>query len=106
VTYVRRGGRIARRFHLLVRGSVTGQLEVQPAETVVLSRHGGLFVCRAAFKIGEQIDIWWSEKSRGAAATVVFRQLGGADGLIEVGFEFRDPANFWELEFPANPAFC
>jgi hypothetical protein len=106
VTYVRRGGRIAQRYLLLVRGSVTEHMEEQVAETVLLSRHGGLFVCRAAFKIGEQIDIWWREKSRGAAATVVFRQLGGPGGLIEVGFEFKDPANFWELDFPAQAPFC
>jgi hypothetical protein len=47
-----------------------------------------------------------ARKNRGAAATVVFRQLGGTGGLIEVGFEFSDPANFWDIEFPANTASC
>ncbi len=98
--YVRRGGRLAQRYYLLVRGTTTdSQQEV--AETVLVSRHGGLLVCRAAFKFGEHIFLWWPEKNRGAEAKIVFRQLKGPDGLTELGFEFHDTDNFWELEFPA-----
>lgn len=100
--YMRRGGRIARRHYLLLQE--VGSQSSEVAETVVISRHGGLLVCRAGFTTENRLWVWWPEKKRGAQARVVFRRVSGTGGLVELGFEFTDVADFWDLDFPIDSA--
>jgi hypothetical protein len=97
--YVRRGGRVAMRLHVTLRGMTSAVSYEELAETVILSRKGGLLVCRARFKIGEELLLHWPEKQRQAQVRVVFRRLSGTGELTELGITFLEhDKNFWELE--------
>jgi hypothetical protein len=97
--YTRRSGRVAKRFSVaLSRNSSESPEEL--AETVLLSRWGGLLVCRGKFKPGEQFYLWWPEGKKGAPAKVVLRHSEPATDRIELGFQFQGAENFWDLDFP------
>lgn len=96
--YVRRSGRVAKRFHVTLRSLMAHEATEQLAETVILSRNGGRLICRARFKIGEELSLYWPERHREAQVRVVFRQLCGTGGLTDLGFEFVTDQNFWGLE--------
>lgn len=99
----RRSARVPRRLHVLIRRVERDrQQEEELAETVLIAQHGGLLMCRARFKLGERFYLWWPERRKGAHAKVVFRVVGGVGGLVEMGFEFEDTANFWETQFPPD----
>lgn len=101
MSYTRDGGRIAKRLYVTLT-SVTSGSEEQIAETVILSRNGGLLICRAAFKVGEELRLTWSERHRSARIAVTFRRECGAGGLAELGFALRDVNDFWQMEFPPS----
>ena len=95
--YTRNGHRIAKRLTVTLRSGATGA-EEEVAETVVLSRHGGRLVCRAHFKVGDELALHWPGEHRDAPVRVVFRRLSGPSGLIELGFQFLDTQDFWQME--------
>lgn len=99
--YVRRGGRVVQRLHVTLRSSVSGATDEQLAETVILSRSGGRAICRARFKIGEELRLYWPETHREATIRIVLQQLCGTGELIDLGFEFIDTENFWGMDFPS-----
>ncbi|MFB3815424.1 MAG: PilZ domain-containing protein [Terriglobales bacterium] len=104
IRHVRRGGRIARRYHLLVRGSSAGHRQEELAETRVISRHGGLFTCRCPFNLGEKVYIVWLDRAQHADVRIVWRRDCWTGGLIDFGFEFLEWQSFWEGDFPSRPA--
>ncbi len=102
--YVRRGDRIARRYYLLVRGSSPAHAQKELAETVLISPHGGLLVCRIPYDVDEQIHIWWPERGRDTGARIVSRRECASRDLIELGFRFENGDGFWDsdLRSPAE----
>ncbi len=92
--YVRRGARVAKRFHVTLRGKAP-DASAELAETVILNHFGGRLVCRAPFRIGEQVRLYWPEKNREAQIRIVSRQICGTGELAELGFAFIDQQNFW-----------
>jgi hypothetical protein len=100
INYVRRGVRVTRRMYVTIRGAGSPEPTFEMAETVVISRHGGLLSTRAQFGVGDEVRIWWPEGKRGSTARIVHRRASGTAGLIELGFEFSQDINFWGLEFP------
>ncbi len=96
--YVRRSGRLARRIHVTLRSLNAPEGAEQLGETVILSRNGGRLVCRARFKIGDQLQLCWPEKHRETEIRVVFRQLCGTGELTDLGFEFLNEQDFWGTE--------
>ncbi|MBZ5648599.1 MAG: PilZ domain-containing protein [Acidobacteriia bacterium] len=101
--YNRRSGRVPYRVRLTVRPSDRPG-EEEPAMTVLASRNGGLLVCRTPYTKGQEIYVGWPERETGAQARVVFQQVWEADQMVELGFEFLDQENFWELDFPEEGA--
>ncbi len=101
--YSRRGGRVPYRAHLTIR-SPQNPSEEQPAQTVLVSRNGGLLVCNGPFHEGEQVYLWWPDRERGAQARVVFKHAWATDGLVELGFEFLGKERFWDVDFPNEVA--
>ncbi len=99
--YNRRSGRIPYRVHVRMRASEEAGNE-EPAMTVLASRNGGLLVCRTRYQKGQEFYLVWPERDMAAKARVVFEQVWQEDQLVEVGFEFLDTENFWELEFPGE----
>lgn len=101
--YARRGSRIAKRLTVTLRSLKSDDCQEELAETIMLSRYGGLLVCRSNFCEGEEAFLRWPKGKRGANARIVYRRPGGPSGLLELGFEFKDhPENFWDLEFPPD----
>lgn len=98
--YARSGRRVAKRLHITLRGMTSQNVYEEPAETVILSRNGGRLVCRARFKIGEELRLYWPEKQREAQVRVVFRRLGGTGELTDLGFEIVSERDFWGTELP------
>jgi glutaredoxin len=101
--YTRRGPRLARRLSVVLRWrDLEGNEHDEPAETMILTRYGGSLLSPTIFKPGQDIFLWWPERMRGARARIIFRQLGGAGNLAELGFEFVDAENFWGIDFAAD----
>lgn len=99
LTYTRSSGRISKRLYVAIKPS-TSVDEEQIAETVVLSRNGGLLICRAAFKVGDELDLRLPDQNQQASIKIIFRRECGSGGLAELGFEIRDIDNFWQIDFP------
>ena len=99
--YNRRSGRIPYRVHVRLRPSEQPGGE-EPAMTVLASRNGGLLVCRTPYEKGKEFYLLWPERETEAKARVVFQQVWQADQLVELGFEFLDRENFWDLDFPSE----
>jgi len=95
--YTRRGHRIAKRLTVTLQSGAPGA-EKEVAETVVLSPNGGLLVCRAHFKIGDELRLSWPQQNRAAQVRIVFRRPCGPGELTELGFEFVTTDNFWQME--------
>lgn len=101
--YRRRSARLPRQLGVVVRWhDLEGKDHQEPGETRLLSRHGGMVLLLTGLKPGTDIVVHWPERQRDARARVVFRALGGPGGRAEVAFEFLDPGDFWELEFPED----
>ncbi len=97
--HVRRSGRIPQRLLVTVRGKRKEDQD-ELAETITLSRNGGLLACRARFFVGNRLELFWPEKKRHAEIEIVSSQAA-ATGLLELGFQFQNPEfDFWELDFP------
>jgi hypothetical protein len=104
--YVRRSPRIPRRVAIVLKWrDLQGDDHEESASTLMVSRHGGLAACATRFKPGQDGFLWWPEKNRGSQIRMVFRQLGRLGDLAEIGFEFKDSDNFWQIEFPAETSF-
>lgn len=102
--YHRRSARLPRRLQVVLRWvDPEGNLHEEPAETLLVSRYGGLLVSAANFKLGENIIFWWPEKQRGAHAQIIFSRLTETGNLVELGFKFLDVDDFWETAFPEDP---
>ncbi len=97
--YNRRSGRIPYRVHVRLRLSEQAGSE-EPAMTVLASRNGGLLVCRSRYEKGQEFYLLWPERETEAKARVVFEQVWQEDQLVELGFEFVDREDFWDLDFP------
>lgn len=99
--YSRRSSRVPYRTHLAIRPSETaGSAEEQPADTVLVSRNGGLLVCSATYYEGQEIYLWSPERNRGARARVIFQHVWAGSGLVELGFEFMADEDFWKIDLP------
>jgi len=102
--YTRRSVRLARRVSLVVYWKdFDGEEHIEAVETRMLSQHGGMLLAHTPFKPGTDILIQYPEKNKEARARVVHRTLGATGDLAQVGFEFREAGNFWEVEFPPDP---
>ena len=97
-SYTRRGERKPRRLHVTLRPTMHGsEKKEEMAETVLLSRNGGLVICRAHFEVGARLQLYWPDKKRTAEIVIVFRRPCGTENLAELGFEFLDVDDFWGI---------
>lgn len=96
---VRRSGRVPQRLLVTLRGKRKEDQD-ELAETITLSRNGGLLACRARFFVGNRLELFWPEKKRYAEIQIVSSHAAPT-GLLELGFQFLNPDfDFWDLDFP------
>ncbi len=96
--HVRRSGRIQKRLLVTLKGKRKNDQD-ELAETIMLSRNGGLLASRARFFVGNHLELFWPEKKRHAEIEIVSSQPAPT-GLLELGFQFVTPENdFWDLDF-------
>ena len=101
--YARRSGRVPYRTHLTIRSSEgAGPQQEESADSVLVSRNGGLLVCHAAYTVGQEVYLWSPEQKCGARARVVFQHVWSAGGLVEVGVEFLAGEDFWKIDFASE----
>lgn len=99
--YKRRSARLSRHFQVVLRWQDwDGNWREEPADTVLVTQHGGMATTAAKLKPGQDAIVRWPEANREAEARVVFRQLCSPESLSELGFEFLGSENFWGIEFP------
>lgn len=102
--YGRRSGRIARRIPIMLRWQPPGcDVDDDPAETVLLSKHGCSLTCHHRFKIGHEVFVIYPERDRSVRARVVYREITGGSEDVRLALEFLGSDNFWEIEFPPPP---
>ena len=94
----RNGGRIAKRLYVTLTTSAGVE---QVGETVILSRDGGLLICRAHFQVGDELRLHWQAANRSAQIRVIYLRKCGSGDLIELGFTLIGCENFWQMEFPS-----
>ena len=98
--YARRSSRVPHRTHLTIRSlDDAGSHDEVPADTVLVSRNGGLLVCSATYKVGQLICLWSPEQKCSTRARVLFQQVWATGSLVEVGFEFLADEDFWKIDF-------
>ena len=96
--HLRRSPRTATSIAIQVRYEKTGQRWEEKTETRVISRYGALVKCQRRLEIGERIRVVRLGNGREADARVAWYQRK-KHGQSEVGIEFRDCDNFWELDW-------
>jgi PilZ domain len=101
--YSRRSGRIARHLDIVLHWrNPNGNSEEIAAETLVLSQHGCRVACPVRLKLRDEVIVWWPERHRDTRARIIFRVLDAQKDFVELGVEFLDTENFWEIDFPPD----
>jgi len=101
--YSRRSVRLVRRMSLFLRWQDSeGNQREDVVETRLWSRYGGMLLAEIPLKPGTDVVLAWPD-GKEARARIVYRGLGGEEGLAELGFEFLEAGNFWGIEFPPDP---
>lgn len=97
-SFQRRSIRIPERMMVELHWHQEGNAIHQPAQTILLSRHGCLLLSEAAPPAQRSLVIWCAERRLGAAARVVSCQED-SEGVAMVALEFHRDANFWGIDF-------
>ena len=96
--HLRRSPRTVSSIAIQVRSEKLGQRWEERTETRVISRYGALVKCQHYPEIGESLGVVRLDNGRKAIARVAWHVRKG-DGQAEVGIEFPDCDNFWELDW-------
>ncbi len=73
----------------------------EETQTRVISRYGALVKCQHAVEADERIRVVRADNGRQAHARVAWHQRKG-EGPPDVGIEFLDCDNFWELDWESS----
>jgi len=79
-----------------------GRQREEGAETILLSRYGTLVRSPVALPVEQRLRLRVPETKNEAEAEVIWLQEGEAPEHNELGIEFLEAENFWEIDFPAD----
>jgi PilZ domain len=96
--HVRRSPRTVTSIAIQVRSETSGQRWEEQTETRLISRYGALVKCQHYLEIGESLSVVRLDNGRKAVARVAWH-VRNQDGQPQVGIEFPDCDNFWELDW-------
>jgi PilZ domain len=96
--HLRRSPRTVTSIAIQVHSEKSGQRWEEQTETRLISRYGALVKCQHYLEIGESLRVVRLDNGRKAVARVAWHARR-QDGQPEVGIEFPDCDNFWELDW-------
>jgi hypothetical protein len=101
---VRRSSRIAKQIPVILRWQPPGgDVEDDPANTVLLSKHGCSLTCRVQLNSGGLIYVLDPARGKSARARIVYRESIGTKEEVRLAVEFQGTDNFWDIEFALQP---
>jgi hypothetical protein len=95
----RRSERLAQRFFLELKWTDDSRERIEPAETVLISKHGCLLLTRSDIPVGHQVELAWREKRLSAAARVAYSEPTLDGDLNKVALEFETANELWGEDF-------
>jgi hypothetical protein len=94
---IRRSPRTASSISIWLRREDPHQTWHEETWTVSVSRHGAALLCRRPVEKGGTVVLCRKDKGSRAEAQVVY-SLRDAAGRKQIGVQFNDPINFWDLD--------
>src|SRR5271170_341915 len=94
---IRRSPRTASSISVWLRREDPHQTWHEETWTVSVSRHGAALLCRRPVEKGGTVVLCRKDKGSRAEAQVVY-SLRDAEGRKQIGVQFNDPINFWDLD--------
>lgn len=95
----RRSERVPQRLFVELKWRDGDEERTESAETVLISTYGCLLLVRAAFNVGETVQLVWREKTQSTAARVAYVEPTIDGGMTKVALEFKTE-DVWGQEFP------
>jgi PilZ domain len=96
--HLRRSPRTVTSIAIQVRSEKSGQRWEEQTETRLISRYGALVKCQHYVEVGESLRVVRLDNGRKAIARVAWRGRE-QEAEPEVGIEFSECDNFWELDW-------
>ncbi len=96
--HLRRSPRKVASIPVRLRCEEPGRGWEEDTRTVLLSRYGAALECQHPVETGQMLLVLRTDTGQRAYAQVALRQ-GKEDGRFEIGVEFLDCDNFWELDW-------
>ena len=95
----RRSDRLAQRFFLELNWNDGLRDRVEPAETVLISKHGCLLLTRSDIPVGQHIQLAWRERRLSATARVAYSEPTLDGDLNKIALEFETANELWGQTF-------
>lgn len=96
--HLRRSPRKAESIPVRLRCDRPGEAWEEDTQTLLLSRYGALIACQHAVEVGEMLSVARLD-TRGQAQARVAWILRQGPGRLQIGVEFHEHENFWELDW-------
>jgi hypothetical protein len=94
---IRRGPRVSSSIAVWLRREDPHQTWHEETWTVSVSRHGAALLCRRPVEKGGTVVLCRKDKGSRATAQVVYSRRD-SEGRKQIGIQFCDPINFWDLD--------
>lgn len=95
--HIRRSPRLTSSVAVWLRREDPHQTWHEETWTVSVSRHGAALLCRRPVEKGGTVVLCRKDKGSRANAQVVYSRRD-SEGRKQIGIQFCDPVNFWDLE--------
>jgi hypothetical protein len=96
--HLRRSPRKSASIPVTISSEKIGGMWKENAETVLLSQHGAMVLCKHAAKSGDPIHLKREDTGQEIDARVAWQRISNTDE-IRVGVEFTASDNFWGLDW-------
>ncbi len=98
----RRSERLAQRFFLELKWRDGDGERAEPAETVLISKHGCLLLTRSEIPLEHRVQLAWKERGLSADARVAYCEPTLAGDLNKIALEFESANELWGEDFSTD----
>lgn len=95
----RRSERLAQRYFLELKWEDEEHERVEPAETVLISKHGCLMLIRSEIPVNHRVQLSWRERNLSAPARVAYCEPTLDGDLNKIALEFETANELWGEDF-------